>query len=426
MSKVLSKIHSRILILSLTVLGAFLAAGCSATLPPAYQLKAFTGDTPRGKILAIATDGSRVVAASAKGLYQKVGEGSWHIIPVPGIRHLKAISSLAVNGDEIFVGTKGEGLRILSGGTWEIKTSRYGGLPDDDVLSLAVAHGEEGLKGENIWVGTSSGLALRRNGNWELYSPNDRWLGDLAGRKSNGDGDIYVASGFRLGLPGEDKKSFRPPITSISVGKDRVVLAGKQLRLAIISDGVVATIALDADYINRSNENVRIESLFVEPSVIWCGTSVGLLWGGLDGVAQGIPYPSWTGFVPSRSTLFNSRNTRPFQYRWHRVGYNTAAVKGITRDSDDGLWVAFSGVPPTIVSSLHLSGTTEAETGTGSTTAIRRYVHIDEYIAGRRKPYYEVYGRNVGISDTPTALAFGEPDGGVWLGTTSGIFNLGK
>ncbi|NOY86737.1 MAG: hypothetical protein GXP52_05500 [Deltaproteobacteria bacterium] len=413
-------------ILRLAVLGAFLAAGCSATLPPAYQLRGFTGEAPSGKILALAADGSRVVAASAEGLYEKEGRGPWHIIPVPGIRNKKSVSSLAVNGGEIFVGTRGEGLHILSNGIWEVKTSKYGGLPDDDVLSLGIDHDGEGLDGENVWVGTSRGLALRRNGNWELYSPKDRWLGDLAGRRLKGNGDIYVASGFRLGLPGEEKKSFRPPITSIAVGKDRVVLASKQFKLAIISDGVFATVALDRDYFHRSGENVQIESILVEPSVIWCGTSMGLIWGGLDGVARGVPYPSWIGFVPARATLFNSRDTRPFQYRWHLVGYNAAEVKGLIRDSDDGLWVAFSGSPPSIISKLNFRGTTGAETGAGSITAIRRYIHIDEYIAGRRKPYYEVYGNNVGISGSPTTLAFGGPDGGVWLGTKAGVFNLGK
>src|SRR5205814_1408189 len=95
-----------------------------------------------------------------------VGELSSRFIPGNGIR------GLAFSGDSLWVGTS-EGLSVISVSanvTLRTYTSEDGTLPSNSVG--AVARGPNG----DIWIGTSGGLTLYRNGNFTTYNTNNSLL----------------------------------------------------------------------------------------------------------------------------------------------------------------------------------------------------------------------------------------------------------
>ncbi len=227
-------------ILSLTLFLALLS-GCATPLPPTYS----TTDSGRvidGPVLALAGDGDLVVAVNHDGLFMKNGDGPWVNQEVPGVRNWSRVTCLVVDMGVMYLGSDGEGLHILSEGTWEVKTSRYGGLPDDGVLSIAIDGSEEGLPGTALWVGTRKGVAAYRDGKWSVYRPGDDWLVAMTGKSGAGAGKVYVGPGFKLGQKGKDSDRFKPPVRAISVGPDRVVFGNWNSGLAVVSENTVATL----------------------------------------------------------------------------------------------------------------------------------------------------------------------------------------
>jgi len=398
--------------------------GCSAALQGTYVASEIPNGMPKGKILALAADDDTVVVATKNGLFQRSSGGSWEEIQVPGLKTMRLVSSLALMGDELFVGTLGEGLYVYSGGTWEIKTAEYEGLPDDNVYCLALDKENKGLPDIDVWVGTQKGLAIRRKGQWELYSPKGNWLRDLVGKPAEENDSYHVSSGFRLGKPDEDRKSFSPPVTAISVGNQRVVLGSKNSRLAVIDQDGFATIQLTTQSENQMGMGkLEIINLLVDPDVLWVGTDKGLLWGGLAGHARGRPYPSWKMAIPNRTVLYNSKDSRPYDYTFYLFGENNARVTALARDGEDGLWVGFkAGVykPPR----SYAQGTDEGRAAPFS--GVRRYINVDEHVASKKKSPYEKYSGAYGIRQPPTAFAFAGTSGDIWIGTESGLFYLKK
>ncbi len=166
--------------LSLTLSLVFLT-GCATPLPPTYDT-AQTGRVLDGPVLAIAGEGDLVVAVNHDGLFMKNGDGPWVNKEVPGIRKWSRVTCLVVDKGVIYLGSDGEGLHIFNEGMWEVKISRYGGLPDDGVLSLAVDGSEDGLPGTTLWVGTRKGIAAYREGKWVVYKPDGDWLVSMTGK----------------------------------------------------------------------------------------------------------------------------------------------------------------------------------------------------------------------------------------------------
>ena len=391
-----------------------LLAGCATPLPPTYM----TASDERvldGPVLALAGEGDLVVAVNHDGLFIKNGDGPWVNMEVSGMRKWSSVTCLAVDKGVIYLGSDGEGLHIFSDGTWEVKVSRYGGLPDDGVLSLAVDGSEDGLPGTTLWVGSRKGIAAYREGKWVVYKPDGDWLVAMTGKSGSGVGKVYVGPGFKLGRKDEDSDRFNPPVSAISVGPDRVVFGNRNSGLAIVSEDAVATI--------KFTEELKFTHFAVDKDVIWAGTDSGILWGGLKGRAAGKPWPTYWAYLGWSGTLFGSRDTRDFEYRWKSVGYNTAAIVGLEKRGSD-LWAAQTSrgaVGSKISKSKYSDLDEEFE---NPITAIRRYVEIDEYISRKQTARYESYGPSANIKGEPSALYIAPDNRKVWIGTTAGLWEL--
>jgi ligand-binding sensor domain-containing protein len=401
----------------LILAGALLAAaGCATRVAPSYAVYGSSPSTPGGPVLALAARGEQVAVATNRGLYLRKGDGPWTRVQVPGLKSPKRVSCLAFNEDEIFLGTDGEGLFIYTGGTWEVKTEKYGGLPDDSVLSVAVDGDNEGLPGKNIWVGTKKGLALRRDGEWKLFTPKGDWLTELVGPSVNNQERYFVPSGSRIGRAGEDRKTFRPPVTAISIGPERVALGSRSSKVAVVEESRFATVALDGDR--------EITTLLLEGDILWCGTSKGLLWAQLYGMGKGKPYPSWRSYVPSRTTLFGGRDARFFTFIFYQVGYNEAQVEDLVRDNQGGLWVAFADRSGSDLDTGPVYRAGSEQRQTAPISGVWRLISIDEYIAVSRQEAYELYGSKQGVTGTPSELENAGENGGIWVGTSKVLVNL--
>jgi len=393
-------------------LAAAVLGGCATILPPEYGSGGGVRELP-GPILALDGKDGFIIAANGEGIYTKDGNGEWKRWEIPGIKDYRRVTTLAVRGSEVCVGTEGEGLHIYRDGTWEVRTARYGGLPDDSVLSIAYDGSAEGLPGDNLWVGTREGITLRRDGEWSVYMPGKNWLTDMAGDEPERKDKTYLGPGYDLGGKGEDSKYFRPPVTAIGVGPDSVVFGNPNSQMAIVAPYGTATIFFTAD--------AEITSLRAEKGIIWAGTNGGLLWGGLEGVAEGTPWPTLRLDATWNGRLFGTRNTQPFQYRWHLVGYNITRVPFMSL-SEDSLWVVYG--KPDSKNPPRLAGD-EGET-VALNPDVRRYVNIKEYITRKEAFVFERYNKNAGISGYPGTVLPLPERGELWVGTTKGLYRLEK
>jgi len=391
--------------------------GCATPLPPTYG----EGKAPpvlKGPVLALAGEGDLVAAVTDDGLFIKKGPEPWVAKEVPGITRWDRVTCLAVSGGVIYLGSDGEGLYIYSDGAWEVRTSRYDGLPDDGVLSLAVDKKGMGPIATDVWVGTREGVAVFRDGKWSLYTPGKDWLVAMTGKSGKGTGKVYLGSGFRLGRKGEDSSLFEPPVTAIGIGEDRVLLGNE--------DSSIAQIGKDSVVIMKLEGSHSISKLAVGKNVMWAGTNKGLLWGGLEEVAEGKPWPTHHSYLFWRAALFGSRDSRPFDYRIKMLGYNNAPVVDLQLVGSD-LWVAHNYDKPVKPIRSHfnpkLSEITDQPNAEPMTT-IRRYVNIDEYIARSETPRYETYGSSAGVRGDPTAIYAPANGKSVWIGTKRGLWGL--
>jgi len=403
--------HSCKKLFAVLFLCAGILAGCATVIPSEYGAT-HQKDTIPGPILALAGDRDIVVAANPEGVYLREGQNPWRELEIPGITDIQKVTALAVAGKEICVGTDGEGVHVLSKGVWEIRTARYDGLPDDHVRSLAFDGPDEGLPGDNLWVGTETGLAIRSSGEWETYSPEGEWMLALAEKVSEGESSTYLGSGYGIAGQGEDSRSFRPPVTAISAGPGGVVFGGANSRLAILSTGGLAAV--------RIMEDVEILDILMEEDVIWMGTNGGLIWGGLSGRNLGAPWPAHRKDVSWRGDLFATRDARPFLYQWHVVGYNAGKVFSLARENES-LWVAYGRPDPR---AANLVG--GEDSGLRPITELRRYLSINDHIARKQAFAYEIYSKKTGILGDATHVLFLPESGGVWVGTTDGLFFLEK
>lgn len=393
-----------------------LLAGCATPLPPTYSTFG-SGPVLKGPVLAVAGEGRLVAAVNRDGLYVKTDDGPWVKQEVPGLRKYSQVTSLAVDKGVIYLGSDGEGLHILSDGTWEVKTSRYGGLPDDGVLCIALDGSDNGLPGETVWVGTREGIAALRDGKGTVYRPDGDWLVSLSGTAGPGAGKVYVGPGFKLGRKGEESKRFRPPISAIAAGPDGVVFGNRRSGLAVVSKNAAAVL--------KFADELVFTRLAVDRDVIWAGTESGVLWGGLKDSATGKPWPTHWSDLVWFGTLFGSRDTRDYEYRWRHVGYNTAAITGLEKRGFD-LWVVHrsnQGVDRDVTSKVSADSDSAA---TSPITDIRRYVEIGEYINRKQAAKYESYGIGTGIKGRLGPM-YVTPDGNtIWVGTTKGLWGLGQ
>ncbi len=390
---------------------AGILTGCASVIPSEYDAT-HQSDTISGPILALAGEGHMVVAANPEGVYFREGRNPWQELEVPGITDFGKITELAVTGKEICVGTDGEGLHIFTEGVWEIRTARYGGLPDDHVFSIAIDGPDEGLPGDNLWIGTESGLAVRRSGEWEIYRPGEEWMLALTEKVSEGGASTFLGSGYDLGSRGEDSRAFRPPVTAISAGPGGIVFGGGNSSLALLGTEGLATV--------RIMEDIRIMDLLLEENVIWVGTDGGLLWGGLLGKNLGTPWPSHRRDMSWRGNLFATRDARPFLYKWHVVGYNAGKVFSVEREKQS-LWVAYGKPDPR---GANLVGGEESDLR--PITDLRRYLSINDHIARKEAFVYESYGKKTGVPGDATHVLYLPESGGVWVGTTDGAYFLEK
>lgn len=396
------------------VLCLIVLTGCATPLPPTYQTSA-DDRILDGEVFALAGDGGTVAAVTPDGLFLKRDDGPWKKLQVPGISNYRAITCLEIHGEEIAIGTDGEGLHLFSGSTWEVRTSRYGGLADDGVLSLAYDENDEGLAGTALWIGTREGIAARRGGEWKVYTPGKEWLVSMTGKSHAAAGTVYVGSGFKLGKRGSDSDTFRPPVTAIGVGSSNIVFGNDDSRIAMVTEDSMAAVYLRND--------VKIRKLVVKEPVIWVGTDRGLLWGGMRGKDIGKPWPTTRGYLMWSGVLYGTRDSRPFEYRWKLLGYNTSEVADLV-SSGLNLWVAYRAQGSV------RTGQSRAKSGQADVdrdhdvSAVRLFLNLDDYILRREIPAFENYMLNAGIKGKPAALYVSPDSRTVWVGTNKGLWEL--
>ena len=323
---------------SLTAL--IFVAGCATSLPPSLGLSSEEPMIP-GAVLALAGSGDRIVLANARGVFLKTGEGEWEALEVPGLSDHAGVTTIALDADEIAIGTREEGLFLFSEDAWETRSSKYGGLPDDTIQTIAFEGVEEGLPGNALWVATQTGLSVRRNGEWTDFLPDRQWLTAIAsssddspgGSDDDSDsGNIYVGAGFQVGKRGGDSDLFRPPVTTIAIA-DGLVLFGNRLnRLAMVNEKSAA--------IFHFTDGFNVTDVLTGGKTLWTGTNGGLLWGKHLDSMTGRPWPTNHAQINWRGTLFGKRDSRPFGFKWYRIGYNLTHVVGLAGNSAD-LWTAF-------------------------------------------------------------------------------------
>jgi ligand-binding sensor domain-containing protein len=181
------------------------------------------GRLPSAEVVAVTRDDrGNTYYATRGGLTAEDKTGGFRIFTRAGTKGDLASDSLTCLGldryRDLWVGTDGGGLHVLSGGTWKRHTleSTRGGLPDDGVLSLAMYR-------EERWVGTRGGFAALRGASWITYtgeriagrlphpavsaiavdSSGDKWLGTLGGlvRLSGASWDRFTPENTGGGLP---------------------------------------------------------------------------------------------------------------------------------------------------------------------------------------------------------------------------------
>ena len=122
---------------------------------------------PSGWVNDLAEDASgRMWAATAGGLASFDGT-SWHVLPPTGAigKIWTHATALAVRGNEIWVGTGGQGL-LMTDGTYWYDPGSEAKLPSHEVSSLLVD------RAGKLWVGTARGLVrYDGSGEWRKYGP---------------------------------------------------------------------------------------------------------------------------------------------------------------------------------------------------------------------------------------------------------------
>ncbi len=383
---------------------ALALAGCATTIPPAYRPRSPGIDAPAGPVSVLAAAGTAVYAAGEAGLFRRDASGKWDHLALPAGVDPGQVTALAAAGGDLALAARGGGVRLLREGAWTAITAADDSLPDDDVLCLAW----EGEGGGRLWAGTGTGFAVRgTDGKWQSFTPEDRWVGDLAPYPPPPEEEVFVLGGVEFGIEGKEGTAFRAPVTAIAAGDQAVVLGNAVGGLAFLrKQGGVAVF--------RPDQLGRINALLLDKDALWAGTATGLYWAGNGGLAQGRPSPSWRGAVPASPLVFGARDARPFAFRWFQVGYNTAPVVALAADARRSLWVAFHAEGGTSVT-VAAHGAPPTPSG-----GFRRYPAPAEHMARGAEMPFEEYGSDLGIRGDPLSLAVGEE--GAWLGNRKGLF----
>ncbi|MBI4605815.1 MAG: IPT/TIG domain-containing protein, partial [Planctomycetes bacterium] len=139
--------------------------------------------TPRALFL----EGSTLWIGVGTGIAWGSGE-AWSFTAIPG--NSAPVSALARDGaGKLWIGTAGNGLYALDGGTFEHHLG--GGLPHADVRALAVDGSGR------LWVATAQGLALRGAGYWLAFTSASSPLSsdDLRALAADGAGRLWIGTG---------------------------------------------------------------------------------------------------------------------------------------------------------------------------------------------------------------------------------------
>lgn len=399
----------------LFILCLLVATGCATPLPPAYNMPGKGPELP-GSVVAIVSTERQVAVANPDGVFLRKDGGKWDHLEITGLKDPSKVTCLAFFEGNLFVGTDGEGLYAFSDGSWEVVSRKYSGLPGDGVLSLAVDGEDDGLPGTTLWVGTREGIAALSDGKWKMYSPAEGWLDTLpGGTVKTADAEVYRGGGYKLVRSEGLEDLFAPPVTVIAVGPERVVFANQTSRLALIGSGGVAVV--------HFLEGRRVRSLAVDENVIWVGTDKGLLWGGVSGKTAGRPWPTNYPQISWIGSFSGSRDTRPYEYGWFQLGYNSAKVNDLFLDAGS-LWIAYAKGVESRLSGNSKGSSLTGEDPTDPIIDLRRYLNINEYIKRMEKPAFESYGKDDGLKGEYQVVESGPQGKEVWVGTKKGLYKL--
>jgi ligand-binding sensor domain-containing protein len=186
---------------------------------------------------------------------------------------------------------------------WASFTRENSGLPNDEILSLAL--GQDGT----LWVGTDSGLArLDRQGRWQILTrantggglPNDfvqalefaqdgtLWVGTFGGlaRLNNGHWQSYTQASTSGGLPSDD-------ILALALGQDGTAWVG--------TTGGLAFLDRQGRWLNYTRASTGGRLLNVNIQAIALGQD-GMLWVGTDGGLARLDHGRWQSYTRANTS----------------------------------------------------------------------------------------------------------------------------
>lgn len=257
---------------------------------------------PRGRIRALATNADSVLMGTGNGLL-KYKEGIFNVLDLEAGRNLVNTLDVDKEGD-IWIGTQ-NGLTTNFGGDWQTFTTDSSGLPDDNVKAIVAG-------GNNIWIGTSGGLA-RFNKNTRRWRspvdccPNDSILALAPGRS----GVLWI--GTANGLSRLRDNTFEHSFTDSLLGRHKVLSLDndtiKQRLWVGTNRGLVRLKQLSRNRVlgeifNLGNSGIpsnQIQSVVVDRlHRVWVGTPNGI--GMFDGKHWEV-YNATNSFLPDNQIL---------------------------------------------------------------------------------------------------------------------------
>jgi sugar lactone lactonase YvrE len=309
------------------------------------------------------------------------------------------VTSLAAQGDALWVGTGGGGLARFHQGDWQVFQKENSGLPGNWVNSLAVD------RNGALWVGTDVGLARFHQGNWQVFQkensglPNNSvsslamqsdamWVGTEGGLARFHQGDWQVFQEENSGLPNNSVSSLAMQGDALWVGTDVGLARFHQGNWQVpqkensgLADNAVASLTAQGDALwvctlgvglarfhqdnwkvfqkeNSGLPNNAVTSLAVDGNgVLWVGTVGGLArfnqdnWQVFQKENSGLPNNAvtslaaqgdalWVGTISGGLARFHQDNWQVFQKE--NSGFPNNRVYSLAAQGD-AMWVGTEG-----------------------------------------------------------------------------------
>jgi signal transduction histidine kinase/CheY-like chemotaxis protein/ligand-binding sensor domain-containing protein len=274
-------------------------------------------------LLALQTDHGPVLwVGTGRGLARREG-GHWTTFPAgsgpPKAQVTDLLAAREGNRPVLWVATDGGGLVRYDGERWTAEK----GLPSDHVLSLALL---DNGTGDELWAGTSRGLAHRSGGTWTVYNTENAGLPSeyimrLFASRSGGKPLLWIGmstGGMAVLNPGGwrafDRRNSGLPwawfyglAESGPPGRPVYWFSAYDSGLARWEAGTWKVISKGTP-LENVGVNLVLPASGPRGTALWVGTNQGLLrweggrWAGADEIASGLPASEVLSLLESRTS----------------------------------------------------------------------------------------------------------------------------